>query len=344
MKGFKSLIIFLIIQLFMSGFVHCQHPINYQVSSDKTQYPPVVIPGGRLHYEGIDCWFVKDSSEVLVEPNKNYSGYYRGDTAGLEKDCKERMSVKNVTIDNDVTMLWVSTHYFHFFWETLLLLQSLKVHGILDQYPNATIICSSFLSTNNFQQAALFGLDMQPYKFTRAESLVNYTVSHDRKLIVPQNARAYWNNPISANICRDIISQYPHHTKLGRILYLTRRGDRRGVANEYVLLQELRKFLHLQVVECDKLTLLEQANLFSEAAVIIGPHGSAFTNMIFSSNNITVIEFSGNKHHGTQKHFIDLMRIKNYHIIIGANIEDSQGDMIMNLTDVVRQVKLYVNV
>jgi len=65
--------------------------------------------------------------------------------------------------------------------------------------------------------------------------------------------------------------------------------------------------------------------------------------MIFSSNNITVIEFSGNKHHGTQKHFIDLMRIKNYHIIIGANIEDSQGDMIMNLTDVVRQVKLYVS-
>lgn len=41
---------------------------------------------------------------------------------------------------------------------------------------------------------------------------------------------------------------------------------------------------------------------------------------------------------------IDLMGIKNYHIIIGMNIEDSQGDMIMNLTDVVRQVKLYVSV
>ena len=73
------------------------------------------------------------------------------------------------------------------------------------------------------------------------------------------------------------------------ISYETREDSISGVANEYALLQELRKFLHLQVVECDKLTLLEQANLFSEAAVIIGPHGSAFTNMIFSSNNITVI-------------------------------------------------------
>lgn len=305
MKGYKSFLIFIIIQFLMSGFVQCQHPINYQVSPDETKLPPVVVPGGRLYYEEIDCWFVKDSSDVLVEPNKQYSGYYRGDTTGVEKDCKEKMPAKNVTIDNDVIMLWVANHYFHFFWETMLLLQSLKVHGILDQYPNATIICSSLPSATNFQQAAIFGLDIQPYKLTRLEALVNYTVSQDRKLIVPQNARAYWNNPISATFRRDIISHYQHKTKLGRILYLTRRGDRRGVANEYVLLQELRKFLHLQVVECDKLTLLEQANLFSEAAVLIGPHGSAFTNMIFSSKNITVIEFSGNKHHGTQKHFID---------------------------------------
>jgi hypothetical protein len=48
---------------------------------------------------------VKDSSDVLVEPTKNYLGYYRGDTAGVKKVCKERISAKNVTIDNDVIML-----------------------------------------------------------------------------------------------------------------------------------------------------------------------------------------------------------------------------------------------
>lgn len=38
-------------------------------------------------------------------------------------------------------------------------------------------------------------------------------------------------------------------------------------------------------------SIQETVELFSKAKIIVGPHGAGFTNMLFSPNGITIIEF-----------------------------------------------------
>ncbi|MEQ6886643.1 glycosyltransferase family 61 protein [Salicola sp. Rm-C-2C1-2] len=77
-----------------------------------------------------------------------------------------------------------------------------------------------------------------------------------------------------------------------RKLYLSRnKFGSRGVKNE----SELITFLSgkgFEVLYPEEMTLEHQILAFLEAEVVVGPHGSALTNLIFS-NDIKVIEFFG---------------------------------------------------
>lgn len=43
----------------------------------------------------------------------------------------------------------------------------------------------------------------------------------------------------------------------------------------------------------DQFTLSQQALLFSNARLVVGPHGSAFVNMIWCNSSASIIEFFG---------------------------------------------------
>jgi len=45
-----------------------------------------------------------------------------------------------------------------------------------------------------------------------------------------------------------------------------------------------------EIIECSKYSIAEQAKIFSEACVVIGSHGAAFTNMIFSPHGARFLE------------------------------------------------------
>ena len=70
---------------------------------------------------------------------------------------------------------------------------------------------------------------------------------------------------------------------------------KRSLTNEQALLQALRGALPapLEVrryVGSDRLTLAATAQLFSRAALLTGPHGGAFLNMIYCSAGTPVVE------------------------------------------------------
>ncbi|XGV85903.1 MAG: glycosyltransferase 61 family protein [Limnothrix sp. BL-A-16] len=73
-----------------------------------------------------------------------------------------------------------------------------------------------------------------------------------------------------------------------RRLYLGRSHARR-ILNENQLRSVLQKWGFEPVPE--GLSFAEQIQLFAEASVIIGPHGAAFTNMIFSQPQSRILEF-----------------------------------------------------
>lgn len=73
---------------------------------------------------------------------------------------------------------------------------------------------------------------------------------------------------------------------------LIRRQRSRRILNEAALLEQLRsRYPDLEWVVFDRLSVADAATLFSQAAVIAGPHGAGFTNMLFSKAGTRIIEF-----------------------------------------------------
>jgi len=76
-------------------------------------------------------------------------------------------------------------------------------------------------------------------------------------------------------------------------LYISRpEGVRRGVSNEQELLPILEEFGYT-VKAMEGLHVAEQAALFSQADVIVAPHGGALTNMVFANPGAKIVELFG---------------------------------------------------
>jgi capsular polysaccharide biosynthesis protein len=77
-----------------------------------------------------------------------------------------------------------------------------------------------------------------------------------------------------------------------RRLYVSRRDAAfRRVLNEDKLMPILRAYGFEEVV-MSKLSVGEQAKVFSEAEIVMGPNGSALANLVFAHPSCHVIEFS----------------------------------------------------
>ncbi|WP_237157206.1 glycosyltransferase family 61 protein [Planktothrix agardhii] len=78
-------------------------------------------------------------------------------------------------------------------------------------------------------------------------------------------------------------------------IYITRNAAKsRRILNEDELLRVLQPW-GFHSIELESMSVIEQAALFSQAEIIIAPHGSGLTNLIFCQPNTKVIElFSPN--------------------------------------------------
>ena len=95
---------------------------------------------------------------------------------------------------------------------------------------------------------------------------------------------------IHADLFNEIKSQ---REALSRI-YILRGNARNGrhVVNEKEIIEGLQK-LGFKAISMDGLSIYEQAFIFSSAEIVIGPHGSAFVNMVFCGNNCRILELFG---------------------------------------------------
>jgi capsular polysaccharide biosynthesis protein/Flp pilus assembly protein TadD len=78
----------------------------------------------------------------------------------------------------------------------------------------------------------------------------------------------------------------------GKRLYVSRRdASLRRLVNEDELVAELRKF-DFELIVPGQMTVEGQARTFAEAAIIVGPHGSGLTNMVFAPSRASVVELT----------------------------------------------------
>lgn len=90
----------------------------------------------------------------------------------------------------------------------------------------------------------------------------------------------------------------PSAGKGSRRLYISRAGTRR-VANESELRPILDRF-DIEFVQDVPRTLREQMDLFGAASLVVGPHGAAFTNIVWTPPGATVLELF---HHAYSPHY-----------------------------------------
>jgi capsular polysaccharide biosynthesis protein/tetratricopeptide (TPR) repeat protein len=96
-------------------------------------------------------------------------------------------------------------------------------------------------------------------------------------------------HPSAAKWLRDTFLG-PSPTFSGKRLYVSRRDAAlRRLVNEEELIAELRKF-DFELVVPGQMTVEEQARTFAQATIIVGPHGSGLTNIVFAPPEASVIE------------------------------------------------------
>jgi capsular polysaccharide biosynthesis protein len=129
-------------------------------------------------------------------------------------------------------------------------------------------------------------LGLPPEKILRADESLHFTAdqvvttTHNRSVCAVARHDTAW--------LRETFGGAP--ARPVRRLYLTRRGCAfRRVLNETDLEPALRAH-DFEIVELDALPLAGQIALFTEARIILGPHGSAFTNAVYAPTRAAMAE------------------------------------------------------
>lgn len=124
-----------------------------------------------------------------------------------------------------------------------------------------------------------------------------------------------------ASILQDIL-QAPAPVLGSRRLYVSRQdATRRRLHNENEVFSTLERN-GFELIVPGKLSFQEQRQIFSEAEIIVGPHGAGLVNMIFAGRGATVIELRSNA--GGLQHFAQLAQaLGQRYVAIAASKENT---------------------
>jgi len=118
------------------------------------------------------------------------------------------------------------------------------------------------------------------------DTLLSGPVTTDCLSVVPMPG--WFKVPPNIDLLRRRLLREPKKHSGGSFLYLKRSGRRKCI-NEVDYLPELIE-MGYQLVDENPRSISDQITLFRDAKVIIGPHGSAFTNMIWAPPGARIIE------------------------------------------------------
>ncbi len=171
---------------------------------------------------------------------------------------------------------------------------------------------------SSFQMETLtkLGIDRQ--------QIINYPCKADRSLIAiryrrKQNDGNKYTDIFAFRFIRDLfpISQKSCYNDAYKKIYVQRGNcNTREVIDENEILNYLDKLGFVPLV-MDGRTVQEQADIFSNADVIIAPHGSALANLVFARPNTKVIELYSFNHLDTFNFTFASYAKTDYYYVIG---------------------------
>jgi len=173
-------------------------------------------------------------------------------------------------------------------------------HWMFDVLPRIKLIddCNSPTAVDHYilyyrdvafqnEGLAAVGIDLQ--KIVVSVDPWNFHIKAEH-LIIPSFPSKL--NTVSEDACRFLINTFLNKhagSKFGKKIYLKRKGKREIVNGTEI--ENYLESLGFEAVLCENYTIAEQAAIFNNADIVIGPHGAAFTNVVFCKPGTKVIEF-----------------------------------------------------
>lgn len=173
------------------------------------------------------------------------------------------------------------------------------------------------------------------YMGIRKEQIVNFPCYADRSLISIKYRDLYTDG------VRNGFKMDPYtHKFLKKFLFKPSASDKELRSKRIFVMRgnvKERKELNLSAINAalsplgfdflsmDGKSMQEEADIFFNADVIIGVHGSALHNTLFSRAGTTVIEIFGNDYFEASNYVISTLNNCNYYYLIGESIYDAPG-------------------
>jgi tetratricopeptide (TPR) repeat protein len=168
-------------------------------------------------------------------------------------------------------------------------------------------------------------LDPQDYPHIRADQLV-----------APSFAGSIaWP---SAWVCKFLQERFLESEPLDSIagykrVYITRQhASNRRVINEHQVIQILSQF-GVQPVALETMSVAEQAALFAQAEVVISPHGSGLTNIVFCQPGTQIIEFFSPSYVYPCYWYISSLKNLNYYYLLGEPLAGPYFNQLLYQSD-----------
>lgn len=180
------------------------------------------------------------------------------------------------------------------------------------------------------------------------QQIINYPCQAERLLTAikyrsHQNGGSKYTDIASFRFIRDLFS-LNNNSNYKKIYVQRGNVKHRKVVNENEILTYLDKLGFVPLV-MDGRSVREQVDLFSNADVIIAPHGSALHNVIFASSNTKVIELFPFNYHCTANFTFASYANTNYYYANGDKISPDyispiDADIKINISKLEKVLKL----
>lgn len=191
---------------------------------------------------------------------------------------------KNITIDYAVHLVdqWAGTNYWHWMSTGLA-----KLFMISNWSAETVFIVNSL--GNHFVKESLSKMGISLSKCIEVDKVGSVFC---RKLMAL--------SPISDNdsegLCflRDKLS---NKNSTSVRLYISRKHSRR-IENENEIMSVLNEYGFVKI-QCEELSFEKQADIFSNAEMVMAPHGAGLTNILFAPGNVRVLEVRSPRYFGS---------------------------------------------
>ena len=103
-------------------------------------------------------------------------------------------------------------------------------------------------------------------------------------------------------------------------IYITRRNASLGrrVTNEHELIEILERH-RFTIIDLDNLPINEQISIFSNAEIIIAPHGAGLVNMSYCKKRVSILEIYPHRYHDNSFRLQSKLLNHDYHFIVDKN-------------------------